>query len=229
MSTLLGIDGCPGGWIALSLDTENQNLELIQRAHWNHLPWRRCTLAAADMPVGLTDSGPRECDIAARRMLPAGRKSSVFPPPRRYMLGCETWNTAHRLGLEREGTGISRQAWNITPKIRELDAALLPGDQARIHETHPELVFHFLSGGTPLPSKREAAGEQARLHLLRSADLPDLTPPPRRPPPKTAARNDVIDAAACLLTALRLLRGDARRLPPRPPLDRRGLRMEIWY
>ena len=26
MSILLGIDGCPGGWIALSLDTENQNL-----------------------------------------------------------------------------------------------------------------------------------------------------------------------------------------------------------
>lgn len=145
------------------------------------------------------------------------------------MLGCETWNTAHRLGLEREGTGISRQAWNITPKIRELDAALLPGDQARIHETHPELVFHFLSGGTPLPSKREAAGEQARLHLLRSADLPDITPHLHRLPRKTAAPNDVIDAAACLLTALRLLRGHARRLPPRPPLDSRGLRMEIWY
>lgn len=153
MSTLLGIDGCPGGWIALSLDTKNQNLELIQRAHWNHLPWRRCTLAAANMP----------------------------------------------------------------------------GDQARIHETHPELVFHCLSGGTPLPSKREAAGEQARLHLLRSADLPDITPHLHRLPRKTASPNDVIDAAACLLTALRLLRGEARCLPARPPLDRRGLRMEIWY
>ena len=72
MSILLGIDSCPGGWIALSLDTENQNLELIQRAHWNHLPRHRCTLAAVDMPVGLTDTALPRKAAARNDVIDAG-------------------------------------------------------------------------------------------------------------------------------------------------------------
>ena len=227
MSILLGIDGCRTGWIALRLNTQNQSLQLIHAAQWRHLPWRESDRTAVDMPIGLTDTGPRECDIAARRLLPVSRKSSVFPPPRRYMLACKDWNTAHRLGLEREGTGISKQAWNITAKIRELDESITPADQTRVREVHPELVFHLLGGGAPLPPKRQTTGRRARLKLLRSAGLPDLTPHLGRLPRKTAGPDDIIDAAACLFTALRLLHGEAQCLPPRPPRDRRGLRMEI--
>ena len=47
-----------------------------------------------------------------------------------------------------------------------------------------------------------------------------VCPPPRRPQ---------LACAACALAARDMLRGRATRLPPEPPLDARGLKMEIWY
>ena len=41
-----------------------------------------------DIPIGLTDSGPRQCDIQARRLLGARRGTSVFPAPIRPALKC---------------------------------------------------------------------------------------------------------------------------------------------
>ena len=230
MSLVLGVDGCRGGWLGLCLDTQRQAIDLLPVARWAELPWRAMEQVAVDMPIGLADNGPRACDRAARRRLPAGRKSSVFAPPRRYMLAAADWVAAHRLGLAREGVGLSRQAWNITPRIRELDAALIPADQARVCEAHPELVFHHLNGGAALPPKREAAGQTARLALLRRAPgLPDLTPCSWRLPRRFAGPDDVIDAAACALLALRRLAGQAECVPTRPPVDSRGLQMAIWY
>ena len=230
MSVVLGVDGCRGGWLGLCFDTERQGITLLPVARWRELPWRECERVAVDMPIGLADAGRRECDSAARRLLPGGRKSSVFAPPRRYMLACDDWDAAHRLGLAREGVGLSRQAWNITAKIRELDAALVPADQSRVCEAHPELVFYHLNGGAALPPKREAAGQRARLALLgRAPGLPDLTTWLRFLPRHFAGPDDVIDAAACALAALRRLKGEAECLPSRPPVDRRGLQMAIWY
>ena len=226
---VLGVDGCRAGWLALRFDTERRSIDPLQTEHWRDLPWRQCERVAVDMPIGLADIGPRDCDIAARQILPKGRKSSVFAPPRRYMLSCDSWSAAHRLGLEREGSGISKQAWNITAKIRELDAELVPADQSRVVEAHPELVFHHLGGGKPLPPKRERQGQTARLDLLRTAGLPELTPLLDLLPRNVAGPDDVIDAAACMYAALRPADGAARRVPSHPPLDRRGLRMEIWY
>ncbi|MGF1612177.1 MAG: DUF429 domain-containing protein, partial [Kiloniellales bacterium] len=134
------------------------------------------------------------------------------------------------LGVAREGCGLSKQAWNIAGKIRELDESLAPEDQERVREVHPELVFHRLNGWRPLPPKRSAEGQQQRLALLRDAGLTGLEPWLDHFPRKLAARDDVIDAAACALAARRILQGQGERLPPgEPPRDARGLRMEIWY
>ena len=230
MSLVLGVDGCRGGWLGLCLDTERRAIELLPVARWSELPWRAAAQVAVDMPIGLAESGPRACDRAARRRLPVGRKSSVFAPPRRYMLAAADWEAAHRLGRAREGVGLSKQAWNITARIRELDAALNPSDQSRVCEAHPELIFQHLNHGAPLPPKREAAGQRARLALLRRAPgLPDLNPCLRSLPRRFAGPDDVIDAAACALLALRRLAGQAQCLPAQPPVDSRGLQMAIWY
>jgi predicted RNase H-like nuclease len=41
--------------------------------------------AGIDIPIGLTASGPRSCDLEARRLL-GPRRSSVFPAPAREVL-----------------------------------------------------------------------------------------------------------------------------------------------
>ncbi len=42
------------------------------------------------------------------------------------------------------------------------------------------------------------------------------------------APNDLVDASVLAWTALRIADGTADRIPPDPPLDRKGLRMEVW-
>ena len=228
-AVVTGVDGCPGGWIAVTMALADGRLDAALGACWSNLDLARARFVAVDMPIGLTAEGPRTCDLAARYLLPKGRKSSVFPPPRRYMLHCRTWEAAHREGLEREGSGLNKQTWNILPKIRELDHALRPADQDRIREAHPELVFHHLNDWAPLPGKRKPDGREARLRLLAGAGLQGVAQLLDRYPRSEAQPDDVIDAAACALAAWRMARGTAIRLPATPRRDERGLAMEIWY
>ncbi len=234
MPKVAGIDGCRGGWLLAVWDLERGSLTTDVMPDWRSLLSSAAldgvALCGVDMPIGLADQGPRACDLAARTLLPKGRKSSVFPPPRRYMLRCRNWAEAQALGRRREGKGLSKETWNITGKIKEIDRQITPADQDRIIEVHPELAFHRLSNGQALPRKRLAEGAAARLDLLHRAGLPDPAPWLDRWPRKTAKPDDVIDAAACAWVASRALAGTALRLPEgrEPPTDSRALRMEIW-
>lgn len=236
MAFVAGIDGCRAGWLAVLLDPDGGGSECAIARRWRELPLAGARMAAVDMPIGLSEAGPRACDVEARRLLPRGRISSVFAPPRRAMLDCRSWAEANALGKAREGRGLSRQAWNITARIRELDRALGPADQDRVREAHPELVFHRLNAFAtevdsrrPVPPKRSAAGRAARLVLLGSAGVRGLEALIARLPRAQARPDDLLDAAACALAARDMLRGVATRLPADPPRDARGLRMEIWF
>lgn len=225
-----GVDGCRGGWLAVLLELETGRLQAALGHGWADLPLAGAAMIAVDMPIGLADRGPRVCDIAARRLLPPGRKSSVFPAPRRAMLACADWAEANALGKELDGCGLSRQAWNITAKIKELDQALDRTGQERIREVHPELVFARLNAGRPVPPKRSAAGRTLRLQILAAAGLPAVEALIDRLPRGQAQPDDALDAAACALAARDILAGTATRLPADdPPRDARGLRMEIWF
>ncbi len=228
---ILGLDGCRAGWLVVILEPESGELKASLATDWSALAAERgrAAMLAVDMPIGLADRGARGCDVAARRLLPRGRKSSVFPAPRRYMLDCGSWAEAQDEGRRRESCGLSKQSWNILPKIREVDAALGPADQDRVREAHPELIFHHLNGWAPLPGKRSAEGREARLGLLAASGLKGVAPLLDRFPRAQVQPDDVIDAAACALAAGRMLRGEAVRLPEDPLRDARGLRMEIWY
>ena len=228
---ILGLDGCRAGWLVVILEPESGELKASLAADWSELaPERdRAAMVAVDMPIGLADAGARGCDVAARRLLPRGRKSSVFPAPRRYMLDCGSWAEAQDEGRRRESCGLSKQSWNILPKIREVDEALGPADQDRIREAHPELIFHHLNAWAPLPGKRSPEGREARLELLGDAGLDGVEALLDLFPRAQVQPDDVIDAAACALAARRMLREEAVRLPEAPLCDARGLRMEIWY
>ena len=224
-----GVDGCRGGWLAVTLDPAGTCQGLEIQGQWKDLALGSCRYVGVDMPIGLSDRGARACDQEARRHLPKGRKSSVFAPPRRYMLQAADWQEANQTGRAREGKGISRQSWNIAGKIRELDDALSPEDQRRIREVHPELVFHHLAQGTALPSKHQEPGHVQRLALLESHDIHSLREALQQLPRGAAGADDLLDAAACAFAARRMHQGTAVCLPSAPPTDARGLRMEIWY
>jgi len=228
MALVAGVDGCRGGWLMVRLDTSSRQNTTVLAPSWQALDFSGLALVAVDMPIGLADEGPRACDLAARKLLPRGRKSSVFAPPRRYMLTCRSWKAAQAEGRRREGVGLSKQSWNLIAKIGEIDRHIGPRDQKRLREAHPELIFHSLSGWQALAPKKSPEGARERRAILARHDLALASQDPAVPR-RLAGPDDLVDAAACALAAERIAGGRGRCLPSDPACDRRGLRMEIWY
>ncbi len=238
-----GVDGCPDGWIMCALVRQKpQRLYYLGfRSFAALLQWETHRRKAADrlmvdMPIGLTDSGRRACDIMARRML-GKRRSSIFSAPRRPMLGFQQYAEANAWGKtqgKENGGGLSKQAWMLVPKIRELDVALTPDDQNRICEAHPEIAFFRLNNAAPCGhNKKTLEGLAERLLLLREAlgqaDMPDYD----------ALRadfmnqkfrlrvDDLVDATVLTVSARDQHRGRAICLSD-GAVDITGKKIEIW-
>ena len=60
--------------------------------------------------------------------------------------------------------------------------------------------------------------------MTRDRILLDESPPP----PRGAATDDLLDACACAVTALAILRGEALRFAGEPDRDGFGLPIAIW-
>ena len=204
-----GVDGCRGGWAVALADAESI-LDVRVVSTFTDVVALRCDAIAVDMPIGLLDHGPRACDVEARRRL-GPRRASVFPTPLRPMLAATTYAEASAVA------GLSKQAFHLLPKIREVDAVMTPRRQHRIVEVHPELCFAALVGAPCTAPKRTAEGRAERLAAVH--------PPVKRPPSGTAW-DDVLDACALVHTARRLVHGAVERLGD-SARDARGLRCEI--
>ena len=148
--------------------------------------------------MGLPDDRTRQLDSLARRLLP-GRGASVFPVPGRAAVYAPDYETACRLNQAFHGRKISRQAWNICPRIKEADQLLLhlPQFRNRLFESHPEIAFTLLSGAPMLHSKKTKPGLEERLTVLRrwipAAD-DYFHEALNRYPRRAMARDDVIDS-----------------------------------
>lgn len=230
--TFIGLDGCRGGWLSVSLDDRggwavgiDPSLGPVLGRH----PAARHVLI--DIPIGLPSGPePRACDVAARRLL-GDRGSSVFPAPSRAALAASSFEEAGRLNREATGKGLSLQTWHIVPGIREVDDVLRSDPAARrlVREAHPELLFHGLAGAPMRESKKRVAGREERLRVLErffppARDVVDHARATLRP--ELFQPDDVVDALACAIAARH---GRFRTLPAAPPTDDEGLPMEMVY
>ena len=216
MTTVLGVDGCPGGWVVATVGPVGLG--------WRFAPTAAEVLdlagdvVAVDIPIGLPERGTRSCDVLARHRLP-GRGSSVFPAPVRAVLGSATYAEARRRSVAVDGRSLSAQCFGILPKIAEVDLAVRASSRRTVLEVHPEVSFAALAG-RPLARKTSPAGVLARVQLLVAAfgPLPEQVP-------REARLDDALDALVCAWTALRWLRGEAEVLGGEP--DGTGLPMRI--
>lgn len=239
-----GVDGCRGGWLVVMRPLDDPSLARVSlKKHFADVLAMepRAEIIAVDMPIGLPQRGGRRADIEARANL-GKRKSSVFAMPSReaveeteYIRACQT--AARTSDPSRR---ISKQAFNIFPKILEIDALMTPDMQERVREVHPEVGFWALNGEKPLdlPKKMKVSPDQPglayRRGLLVAAGY-DAALLAGRGGFRAAdvGRDDLLDAAVCSWSAARIVRGEGRRFPGEPvPLelgiDAKGLRMEIW-
>jgi len=182
----------------------------------------RLAAAGIDVPIGLPPSGPRQCDVEARRLI-GPRRSSVFPAPARGVLGATNYTDALERSRTVSGKGISKQAFNILVKIASVDAVMSPERQRHLVEAHPEVCFRILARGPLSYGKRTPEGRAERLKALRGP-FPDVDNVSVDRPPGTGP-DDVLDAFVAAWTARRWLANDFVRLGG--DLDERGLRMEM--
>ena len=214
---LRGVDGCPAGWIAASLDLETGKVtgEVFKDAA-SLLRDPRAVVTTIDIPIGLPSRDrSRSVDGEARRLLGA-RRSSVFPAPPRAVLDAGDYPAACAASLTACGKSMSQQAFAIVPKIKAVDAVLreTPELQARVFEVHPELCFCYWANQTPMRHpKHTGFGFAERLELTRTV-FGSAAEEIRFKFERTEVHDDdILDALAALWTAQRIHSGTAVTIP----------------
>ena len=230
-----GIDGCRAGWVCLTSDFVSPPTVSVYTTFADLLKATRSYhRIAIDIPIGLLAEarpGGRTCDAEARKILGRGRCSSVFSPPCRAAVYTGDYREALRLNRESSDhqLGISKQVFNISDKIREVDELMTPKLQTRIREVHPEMAFLRLNDAMDLPSKKLPEGALAREEILARYGLTDLRQLLLAYRRSEVLLDDLLDAAMACVVARMIGERQARRCPQKPELDDRGLKMEINY
>lgn len=228
---VVGVDGCPGGWVGITWDTEAGTLTPVVYRSFAELVERTADAAAVgvDIPIGLHEGRPRGADGAARAFI-GPRRSSVFPAPDRRLIGGGTYAELAARSRGLTGKGISQQAYAIYPKIAEVDAVMTPELQGRIVEVHPEVSFTALAGRPMKFAKKGPEGfAERRAALEAGLGLPIWDRAEARAVARPAGADDVLDAVVAAWSARRFAEGRSGSLPESPERDGRGLRVEIVY
>jgi predicted RNase H-like nuclease len=179
-------------------------------------------VVAVDMPIGVSDDSTRSCEREARTFI-SPRGSTIFPTPVRGCLDAASYRDACDASRAAIGRAISKQAWNILPKIREIDELITPAHTDSVIESHPECAFAVMNDAPLRSSKHTAAGLSDRAALL--AKVAGIAVPDTR---VKAKRDDVLDAFAVLWSAERFARGEHRTFGGNPvETDPRGVPMRI--
>jgi predicted RNase H-like nuclease len=238
MTLVAGVDGCKAGWFVVIANANTGEITDFQRVNKLADLFQysyKLSIIAVDVPIGLLSdakSGGRNCDILARGLLGHPRSSSVFSPPVRGALNHpENYSDANYANRKssKEEIGISKQCFGIFPKIIEANTLINPELQNVIKEVHPEVCFWKMGGEvSSFYSKRVIKGREERLNLLSSVGFSCVSDVFGKYPRSEVQLNDIIDAAAACWTAIRILKGEAIRLPATPDRDTSGLFMENW-
>ena len=224
-----GVDGCRGGWVCV----DERDGELTGRifSTFKELldTLRTASIVAVDIPIGLPEQGKRDCDMAVRFHLGRPRASSVFPTPVLGILHEEKYSVANLKHRDIDGRGLSRQAFAILPKIRDVNLLLQPNPslQTRVREIHPEVCFAVWNWGVSMRHRKASPEGRAERERLIDAEWSGQRAAILDRLQGAYEYDDLNDAFAALWTARRIAAGTARVLGSRP-IDKYGLRMEMW-
>ena len=229
----VGIDGCRAGWMVASIKDDGDAQLHVAGNIARALAGAGQASVLIDMPIGLATKTPREAEAMARAALGHPRSTSVFAVPCRDAVYSSGYRQACTRNRAAWGKAISRQAWNICPRIAELDTFLCASDRwkRRLREAHPELCFWALAGGAPMRhSKKTLAGRRERLAVL-VRHWPQARAVYHRYSRRwlrgEVALDDILDALVLAVSAAFYPLG-ALPLGP-PPRDVLGLAMQIHY
>jgi len=210
--TVLGVDACRGGWVAIGLSDDRSATGLFAATLDELLSLvGNVEGIAIDIPLGIPEHGRRAADVEAKRFVGA-RRNSVFFTPVRAALQAPTHAQATVEAKRLTGYGVSQQAYALAGKILEAER-WRPQAASPVWEVHPEVSFAVLLGRPARAPKRTWAGLQQRLDSLERAgiDLGGVGEVGQR-----VAADDVLDAAVAAWSARRLVDGEGISVPDPP-------------
>jgi len=228
--TLAGVVPCPGGWLAataklqgITVSPEEPKVFPTLLTVLDYKP--AFQVVALSCPVGLLDApehGGRNCDREARHLLGRPRSGAIASAPARGVLSATSYAEASRAN----GGRLGAVAWKLVKKMAEVDAEMAPYWQRSVFEVHPELSFYQLNEDRPVRFAKHTQAGRAERRLLLEARLPGVD---RILDARLAkvTKSHLLDAAACLWTARRIVSRHVERIPLDPEWDAKGLRMEI--
>ena len=227
-----GIDSCRKGWFAVSVDPFR--FAILRDSHDLQQLFDHAASVWIDIPIGLAEKQHRQCDILLRNAL--GKKAaSVFQTPVRSAVYANDYRHACEINEKITGKRISRQAWNIVPKIRQVDHLLTgrTGLIPKVHECHPEWQYVRFLGDYISTSKKSQEGYEQRLKILENL-LPGMSQFMSsiiaNLPGQYVAPDDILDAtvlaiAACKASENSVIQG----FPEQPEIDEAGIPMQVCY
>lgn len=233
----IGIDGCQSGWVISYKDNHNSwkfDIFSTIKNFWSK--FSHAELILIDIPIGLRDKGsePRLCDKAARKYLTRSRSSSIFPTPCRASLYVDSYIEANQINRKITGKGLSKQTWNITPKIKEVDILLRNNYEIvnKFIESHPELCFAALSDNNPMKNyKKTEHGIKERLKIIESFcknPIQILNEVMGQFSKKELSIDDILDAWILAISGSKGL-SNLRFLPKNFEYDSEGLPMRMAF
>ena len=233
----LGVDGCRSGWFIVQLG-ESAAWNTLLAQNYDELARfiKSSKLTLIDIPIGLleSESPQRECDQLARQALGMPRAASVFSVPARPAVYANNYHHACRINYRLLGKKLSKQTWNISDKIRQVDKLLQNNISLRkkLRECHPEVCFWALNNKNAMRfNKKRKAGREERMHVLAryfpiAHQLLEFAA--GNYSRKQVAVDDIVDALALAVTAM-LGNNKLSSFPNARRLDNSGIRMEIAF
>ena len=124
MTIVIGVDGCPGGWIAVRWGVSVSHHLCRSFAEVMAM---EAAVIAVDMPIGFPQGSGRAAEREVRARL-GDRQSSVFSVPSRAAVMCADYGEAcaANLAASEPPKKVSKQIFHIFPKMREIDRLMTP-------------------------------------------------------------------------------------------------------
>lgn len=216
--TVVGVDGCPVGWLATEIDADGVRMETYEKFEELDNVYKEADRILVDIPIGLGEDERRACDEDARDLL-GSRGLSVFYPPSQSAVKIPDYERAKKEHHNRIGHGLSQQGHSIAHKIQEVADVVEKEYDGRVRESHPELCFAALNGQPIAYSKSSDRGRGLRMKVL-SDELEDAEDQYEKVRNnylvKEVRRDDILDSMVLALAA----RNDClATVPTNPSLD----------
>tara|TARA_B100000767_G_scaffold239865_1_gene235340 strand:- start:197 stop:886 length:690 start_codon:yes stop_codon:yes gene_type:complete len=169
MSSVIGIDGCRAGWITAKLDDKNSlSFHIVKNLNDDYLKNNNLSHIGIDIPLELSHTGKRLAEIEARVLLKK-RACTIFSPPTLNALTAKNYIDACEVNFKECGKRISKQSWNLFPKIIETHKFLENNSISKLEvfEVHPELSFMAMNDMRLIEaSKKTDIGKEIRIKLI---------------------------------------------------------------